>query len=152
MGRACVGGEVLALIGLLGSGKTCLVRGAAVGLGVPTEAVASPTFTLIHEYKGRVPMYHVDLYRLETYDAVNGLGLEEYTDSPAVTFIEWADKAPAVLPKDHLRITLEHLGGDRRRIALAPRGARYETLIARLRAHSPSPLPAEGEGWVRGKL
>ena len=132
IGRACEGGEVIALIGPLGSGKTCLVRGAAMGLGVPPEAVTSPTFTLIHEYTGRVPLYHVDLYRLEAYDAVNGLGLEEYTDSPAVTFIEWADRAPAVLPRDYLRMTLEHGGGDRRRIALEPHGRRSEALVARI--------------------
>ncbi|MEK6695208.1 MAG: tRNA (adenosine(37)-N6)-threonylcarbamoyltransferase complex ATPase subunit type 1 TsaE, partial [Nitrospirota bacterium] len=78
LGESCAGGETLALIGPLGAGKTCLVRGLAVGLGAPAEAVTSPTFVLIHEYAGRVPLYHVDLYRLDERDAVNGLGLEEY--------------------------------------------------------------------------
>ena len=130
LGEACLGKEVIALVGLLGAGKTCLARGIAEGLGVPASAVASPTFVLIHEYAGRLPVYHVDLYRLEERDAVNGLGLEEYTESTGVTVIEWAEKAPAVLPPDHLWIALEHLGGDRRRVALHPRGERSRKLTA----------------------
>ena len=137
LGESCAGGETLALIGPLGAGKTCLVRGLAVGLGAPAEAVTSPTFVLIHEYAGRVPLYHVDLYRLDERDAVNGLGLEEYIDSTGVTVIEWADRAPAVLPGDHLRITIEHLGGDRRRVALLPQGARPAELAAQVAARHP---------------
>jgi len=131
LGEACAEHEVMALVGPLGAGKTCLVRGIAEGLGVPTELVTSPTFVLIHEYAGRLPLYHADLYRLEERDAVNGLGLEEYTETPGVTVIEWAEKAPGVLPRDHLWITLDHLGGDRRRVALYPRGARSAELTAR---------------------
>jgi tRNA threonylcarbamoyladenosine biosynthesis protein TsaE len=134
IGRACEGGEVIGLIGPLGTGKTCLVRGVAVALGVRPESVASPTFVLIHEYTGRVPVCHVDLYRLDEREAVTGLGLEEYVESAAVTLIEWAERASAVLPRDHLRITLEHLGGDRRRVMLDPQGVRYEALLARVLA------------------
>lgn len=137
LGESCAGGETIALIGPLGAGKTCLVRGLAVGLGAPAEAVTSPTFVLIHEYAGRVPLYHVDLYRLDERDAVNGLGLEEYIDSTGVTVIEWADRAPAVLPGDHLRITIEHLGGDRRLVTLHPRGARPSELAAQVVARHP---------------
>ena len=131
LGETCAGREVMALVGPLGAGKTCLVRGIAEGLGVPTELVASPTFVLIHEYAGRLPLYHADLYRLEERDAVNGLGLEEYTETPGVTVIEWADKALGVLPRDHLWVTMDHLGGDRRRVALHPRGARSAEWVAR---------------------
>ena len=137
LGESCTGGETLALIGPLGAGKTCLVRGLAAGLGAPAEAVTSPTFVLIHEYAGRVPLYHVDLYRLDARDALNGLGLEEYIDSAGVTVIEWADRAPAVLPRDHLRITIEHLGGDRRRVTLHPQGARPAALAAQVVARHP---------------
>jgi len=137
LGESCAGGDTIALIGPLGAGKTCLVRGLAVGLGAPAEAVTSPTFVLIHEYAGRVPLYHVDLYRLDERDAVNGLGLEEYTDSTGVTVIEWADRAPAVLPGDHLRITIEHLGGDRRRVTLHPQGARSAEVAAKVIARHP---------------
>lgn len=134
IGRVCEGGEALALIGQLGTGKTCLTKGVAAGLGVPPDSVASPTFALIHEYSGRFPVCHADLYRLAPQDALNGLGLEEYLQPPWVTVIEWADRAPAVLPQEHLRITLEHLGGDRRRITLAPSGTRYEALLAKVPA------------------
>ncbi|TAL11666.1 MAG: tRNA (adenosine(37)-N6)-threonylcarbamoyltransferase complex ATPase subunit type 1 TsaE [Nitrospirae bacterium] len=137
LGEACAGGETIALIGPLGAGKTCLVRGLAAGLGAPAEAVTSPTFVLIHEYAGRVPLYHVDLYRLDARDAVNGLGLEEYVDSAGVTVIEWADRAPAVLPGDHLRVAIEHLGGDRRRVTLHPQGARPAALAAQVAARHP---------------
>lgn len=137
LGESCTGGETIALIGPLGAGKTCLARGLAVGLGAPAEAVTSPTFVLIHEYAGRVPLYHVDLYRLDERDAVNGLGLEEYLESSGVTVIEWADRAPAVLPGDHLRITIEHAGGDRRRITLRPQGARSAELTAQVIARYP---------------
>ncbi len=97
LGEACLGKEVIALVGPLGAGKTCLARGIAEGLRVPAESIASPTFVLIHEYTGRLPVYHVDLYRLDERDAVNGLGLEEYTESAGVTVIEWAEKAPVAL-------------------------------------------------------
>ena len=131
MGAACRGTEVIALVGPLGAGKTCLVRGLAEGLGVPPRTVASPTFVLIHEYAGRLPLYHVDLYRLDESEAVNRLGLEEYLESAGVTVIEWADRAPAVLPADHLRITMDHLGGDRRRLVFEPRGPQASQLAAR---------------------
>lgn len=132
LGQACTGGEVIALTGALGSGKTCLVRGVAAGLGVPAKQVASPTFALIHEYQGRVPVYHVDLFRLDPVDAVQSLGLEEYTESPAVTLIEWAEKAPRALPDDHLWITFQSQDGESRRIALHARGPRHERLIERV--------------------
>ncbi len=124
LGASCAGGEVIALVGPLGAGKTCLVRGIAEGLAVPAAAVASPTFVLIHEYTGRIPLYHVDLYRLEEREAINALGLEEYLESTGVTVIEWADRARAALPPDHLEITMSHLGDSRRSIAFNPRGPR----------------------------
>ena len=129
LGQACRGGEIIALVGPLGAGKTCLVRGLARGLGVSDQCTASPTFTLIHEYRGRVPVVHVDLYRLDAEEAANRLGLEEYLESPAVTVIEWADKIPTLLPRDHLRIELDHRGEDRRQITLFPLSASYRTLV-----------------------
>lgn len=129
IGQRCQGGEIIALVGELGTGKTCLVRGIARGLDVSRDNVASPTFALIHEYSGRIPLVHVDLYRLEEEDAVNRLGLEEYLESSAVVVIEWADKARLLLPRDHLRIVIEHHGGNHRRLSLSACGKRYHTLI-----------------------
>ena len=97
-------GAVLALHGELGSGKTCFVQGLAAALGV-TQAVTSPTFTLIHEYRGARPLYHVDLYRLPDAGAARDLGLEEYFRGDGLTAVEWAERAAALLPPDtwHLR-------------------------------------------------
>ncbi|MBV9656890.1 MAG: tRNA (adenosine(37)-N6)-threonylcarbamoyltransferase complex ATPase subunit type 1 TsaE [Verrucomicrobia bacterium] len=94
------GGDVLALVGNLGAGKTQFVKGLAAGLGLDGAAVTSPTFTLLHEYRGgKLTLHHADFYRLETAAEAATLGLEEYFDDPAaVTVIEWADKFPALLP------------------------------------------------------
>jgi tRNA threonylcarbamoyladenosine biosynthesis protein TsaE len=128
LGRACTGGEIIGLVGPLGAGKTCLVRGLARGLGVSDRSPASPTFTLIHEYHGRMPLVHVDLYRLDS-DATARLGLEEYLESSAVTVIEWADKILTLLPRDYLRIELEHRGGDQRRLTFSAFSTSYQTLV-----------------------
>jgi tRNA threonylcarbamoyladenosine biosynthesis protein TsaE len=128
IGHACQGGEIIALIGPLGAGKTCLTRGLARGLGVSDGSTTSPTFALIHEYLGRLPLVHVDMYRLDAAAAGN-LGLEEYLESAAVTVIEWADKIRTQLPSDYLRIELEHRGGDRRRITLTPFSIGYQMLV-----------------------
>lgn len=91
-------GEVLALCGELGAGKTHFVKGLAAGLGVTTEAT-SPTFTLIHEYPGgRLPLFHFDLYRLEMEEELLRIGFDDYLDAGGVLAIEWADKFPALMP------------------------------------------------------
>jgi len=92
-------GDVLALSGDLGAGKTCLVKGIAAGLGI-TQEVTSPTFTLIHEYP---PLAHVDLYRLES---AQGIGLEDYLEAPWITVIEWAERCESLLPPHTKRIHL----------------------------------------------
>lgn len=123
---------VLALSGPLGAGKTCLVQGLARGLAVSGD-VRSPTFTLIHEHPGPVPLFHVDLYRLEGPD-VESLGLDEILDTPGVTAIEWAERAAAMLPPEHLLIEFQFgRGATERCLRLVPRGARYERLIAAVR-------------------
>jgi len=109
-------GDVLALHGDLGSGKTCLVKGIAFGLGV-TQEVTSPTYTLIHEYSGgRLPLVHVDLYRLETAAQAAEIGLEDYFQEGRVIVIEWAEKIEALLPDRARHIRLESTGETSRRI------------------------------------
>lgn len=98
--RTLAAGAVLALVGGLGAGKTHFVKGLAQGLGAAPEEVTSPTFTLIHEYiGGRLPLFHLDLYRLETVEEALGLGFDDYLGSEGVLAIEWADKFPELLPK-----------------------------------------------------
>ncbi len=133
IGRSLQGGEVLALYGELGSGKTALVRGLAAGLGAAPQSVSSPTFVLIHEYRGRLRLAHADLYRLDSAAELPHLGLSDYDDGRTVMAIEWADKAGSHLPADRLEIHLRHRSPNVREIALTPQGAQARRLLARVR-------------------
>ena len=129
-------GAVVGLCGDLGAGKTCLVQGIAAGLGVPPERVTSPTFTLVAEhYTGRLPLFHLDLYRLAGAD-VEELGYADYLFGRGVTVIEWFDSLADGVVEEHLSITLTSEPGDRRRLTLVPHGETYERLLAGLFAES----------------
>ena len=99
-------GTVIALHGDLGAGKTCFIQGFAAALGID-EPITSPTYTLIGEYEGRLPLHHIDLYRLSGPVEALGLGLEEYFDADGITAIEWAERAEGLLPPDLLHIRIE---------------------------------------------
>lgn len=103
-------GLVIGLVGPLGAGKTRLVRAIAESLGVDPGAISSPTFVLIHEYYGRVPVYHFDAYRLNSADAFEDLGAAEYWNSGGICLVEWADRFQEVLPEDCWMITLSPTG------------------------------------------
>lgn len=112
------GGEIFALEGMMGAGKTHFVKGLARGLGCTTD-VTSPTFTLIHEYGGgRLPLVHADLYRLESIDEAVAIGLDEYFDGDCVVIVEWADKFPGLLPAEAQHISIRLLAGDDREVTL----------------------------------
>lgn len=103
-------GAVIALAGDLGAGKTHFVKGLAAGCGFSGD-VTSPTFTLIHEYSGgRLTLYHIDLYRLDSPDEALRIGLDEYLDGGGVTAIEWADKFPELIPPDAVWVRMRHAG------------------------------------------
>ena len=132
LGQAMGVGDVVALIGPLGSGKTTFAQGLAQGLGVAADRrVASPSFALVNEHPGRTPFVHVDFYRLRTRAELPELGIEEAYDR-AATAIEWADRFPEALPADHLKITLVVQEAGRRRLALLPTGPRSQALAAAL--------------------
>jgi tRNA threonylcarbamoyladenosine biosynthesis protein TsaE len=107
-------GSVMALHGNLGAGKTCFIQGFAAALGI-TEPITSPTYTIIGEYEGRLPLHHLDLYRLSGPEEALGLGLEEYFDVDGITAIEWAERAEGLLPPDllHIQITVDDESGAR---------------------------------------
>ena len=132
LGRLMTAGMVLGLCGDLGAGKTCLVKGIATGLGLAPEDITSPTFTLLAEhYRGRIPLYHIDLYRLEGV-AVEELGFEEYLCGQGVAVIEWFQFLPDGLIEEHLQIVFECGAGDARTLTLMPHGSVYQRLIAQV--------------------
>jgi tRNA threonylcarbamoyladenosine biosynthesis protein TsaE len=132
LGAAAQPGLVVALVGNLGAGKTRFVQAAAEGLDVPREAVNSPTFVLIHEYEGRLPVYHFDTYRLRDVDEFLELGADEYMSSDGVCFIEWADRMKEVLPRDRLTVQFEITGELSRRVRLAAGGRVSQSVLHHL--------------------
>jgi len=125
-------GDVVSLTGDLGAGKTTFVQGAARGLGV-AESVLSPTFTLVREYRGASPVFHVDVYRLDHLQDVLDLGFEEMLDSGGVVFIEWGDAIEALLPDDYLQVQMTISdGGDGRHLSVWWRGSSWATRWERL--------------------
>lgn len=121
-------GDIVALAGDLGSGKTRWVQGVCEGLGV-AGPVVSPTFTLVNEYQGRLPVYHIDLYRISNTAEILTLGLEDYLNSDGISLIEWADRAGDILPESYLTIELYHLEETKRRVVLRPHGERFISLL-----------------------
>jgi tRNA threonylcarbamoyladenosine biosynthesis protein TsaE len=124
-------GDVVSLTGDLGAGKTALVQGAARALGVD-EPVISPTFVLVREYRGDVPISHVDVYRLDRIQEVLDLGFEDYLDASGIVFVEWGDAIDVLLPDDHLRVEITAADDDVRRLALNGRGRRWAARWERL--------------------
>ena len=107
IGRQLSPGDVVALIGDLGVGKTCLTQGIARGAGVcQDETVNSPSYILINEYEGKIPIYHIDLYRLERLEDIIALGLEDYLEGDGICVIEWADRMGELLPESHIQVKI----------------------------------------------
>lgn len=125
-------GDVVALVGQLGAGKTCLTRGVAEGIGADPDIVTSPTFVLINEYEGAIPLYHFDAYRLSCPADMQALGSDEYFAGNGACLVEWADRVEECLPDDYLRVTILIDGPTSRRIRLDARGARHCELLAKL--------------------
>jgi len=126
-------GSVIALIGTLGAGKTKLVQAIAKYTGNAEETISSPTFVLLHEYEGGDrPIYHFDAYRLETAEEFQRLSPDDYFEGVGLTFVEWADKFPQILPTNHLEIRIEPFGETTRRFRLIGHGAEYAAVVRSL--------------------
>jgi tRNA threonylcarbamoyladenosine biosynthesis protein TsaE len=125
------GGELLALIGDLGAGKTCFVKGLARGLSLREEQILSPTFTMIQEHRGRLPLYHIDLYRLEAV-AIDDMGLREYLFSGAVAAVEWFERLRDAENLARLSVRISYTTANHRSIEFSASGERYARLIERL--------------------
>ena len=127
LARALRSGDVVALVGEIGAGKTTFVRGLARGLGVPDGSVASPSFVLVRQYTaGRMPLYHADLFRLDNSAAAVSVGLEECYEAGGVTLIEWANKVLGVLPEQFLEIRFEATDPETRRLTAILHGPLYQ--------------------------
>jgi tRNA threonylcarbamoyladenosine biosynthesis protein TsaE len=114
----------------LGTGKTQLIKGLATGVGVMKSTyLSSPSFTLINEYTGKIPFYHIDLFRLESEREAEQLGLEEYFQGGGITAIEWADKIPSFLPQEILFIYIVYTGKNSRSLEVIGKGKRYEEIL-----------------------
>jgi tRNA threonylcarbamoyladenosine biosynthesis protein TsaE len=134
LGALALPGDLFLLSGELGAGKTCLVQGIARGIGVQT-VVRSPTFVFATEHMGRLPLYHVDLYRVDDPREADGLGLDDYIEGDGVCAVEWAERASHLFPADHLLIEMTHVETDDRSLRLTPSGQRYTELLDGLREH-----------------
>jgi tRNA threonylcarbamoyladenosine biosynthesis protein TsaE len=131
IGQLCQGGDVILLVGNLGAGKTCFTQGIAWGLGI-NEYAASPSFVVVRELCGRLPLYHIDLYRLDRLEEIIELGLDDYLDGRGVCVVEWAEKGLGVMPAEHLLIEIARLSEVERRLQLKPGGRRYAEMLAQL--------------------
>jgi len=130
LGQLSQAGDLYLLSGELGAGKTCLVRGIAAGLGVSGHAF-SPSFVLMRQYPGRLPLYHMDFYRLERLAEIADLGLDDYLYGDGVCAIEWAERASGLLPEEHLWFSLHYVPSDEqaRTIQITAAGKRNEQLL-----------------------
>lgn len=136
LGERLTAGSVLALIGELGCGKTLFTRGLCEGLGVARRLVSSPTFVFVNEYPGRLPVFHMDLYRLDSVTQGFEIGILDYLarSESGVIIVEWAEKIQSLLPADCLRVDFQVLSARKRELALTTSGERYVSLFKGLEA------------------
>jgi len=125
-------GDIVCLFGALGSGKTTLVKGLARGLKIRENMIHSPTFVLLNEYQGRVPLYHFDLYRLEQLTEILSLGYEEFFYGQGIAVVEWAEKLGRLLPTEYLKIELFHKRLNNRVIKIAGQGTHFKGILKTL--------------------
>jgi tRNA threonylcarbamoyladenosine biosynthesis protein TsaE len=138
LGEVLAPGDVVALTGELGAGKTVFCKGVGEALGIPPDRILSPSFTIVTEHRGRLPLTHVDVYRLDTVREAEEIGLDETLAGEGVCVVEWAEKVTELLPTDCVKVTFTISGGDRREIAVAvPDQPRFETFRARSKRFQP---------------
>ncbi len=137
IGELALAGDTFLLVGALGTGKTCLTQGIAWGLNIKEYAL-SPSFVIVRELYGRLPLYHIDLYRLEHIEEIAELGLDDYLYGNGVCVVEWAEKGLEILPTEHLLIEISYLSDTERSFQLKPNGQRYIEIATQLKDFSPN--------------
>src|SRR5271157_3827842 len=138
LGSVAQAGDIFLLIGELGAGKTCLTQGIAYGLDIQ-EYTLSPSFVIMRELHGRLPLYHMDFYRLDNIAEISDLGLDDYLYGKGVCVIEWANKGLTVLPEDHLVVKIDYLADNQRSFVIEPKGERYISILKQLKNSIPCP-------------
>ena len=128
-------GDVIALSGELGSGKTWFTKGIALGLDIPSEAVTSPSFTLVNEYEGKFKLFHIDAYRLKDKSDFLSAGLDEYFYKDGIAVMEWADRWPEILPENTITIMLDIINEKKRKITISGKNSRTVEIIKHLQGY-----------------
>lgn len=132
VGKIAQAGDIFLLVGELGAGKTCLTQGIAWGLGIE-EYTLSPTFVIMRELYGRLPLYHIDLYRLDDIAEIAALGLDDYLNGNGVCVVEWAEKGLSIMPVEHLMVEIGHLGDTERNFQLKAGSQRYRKMLDQIK-------------------
>jgi len=135
IGELAQAGDIFLLVGELGTGKTCLTQGIARGLDIK-DYVLSPSFVIIRELYGRLPLYHIDLYRLDHIEEIEELGLDDYLYGNGVCVVEWAEKGLTALSEEYLLIQIDYLSDTERSFYLKPSGQRYRKLVTQLKHYA----------------
>ena len=132
LGRLLSPGDVILLTGELGAGKTCLVKGIAKRLGIIGRCITSPTFIIVNEYTGKIPLYHIDLYRIGSIEDLRDIGMEELVYGKGVTAIEWAERIKDTLPDERLEISLKWVDDKTRTIDIRAFGSHHREILKKL--------------------
>ncbi len=138
IGELALPGDIFLLVGGLGTGKTCLTQGIAWGLNIKEYAL-SPSFVIIRQLYGRLPLYHIDLYRLNHIEEIAELGLDDYLYGNGICVVEWAEKGLSLLPTEHLLIQIGYLSNSERSFQFEPSGQRYQEIVTQLKQFSLNP-------------
>ncbi len=144
IGKLATPSSVFLLEGQLGAGKTCLTQGIAWGLDI-NEYTLSPSFVIMRELYGRLPLYHIDLYRLDNIEESMELGLDDYLYGKGVCVVEWAEKALSILPEEHLMVRIKYISDTERSFELKPEGKLYEDMLIRLKESTPNLKPEKNQ-------
>jgi tRNA threonylcarbamoyladenosine biosynthesis protein TsaE len=136
IGELAESGDVFLLVGKLGTGKTCLTQGIAWGLSIQ-DYTLSPSFVIMRELYGRLPLYHIDLYRLDNIEEIADLGLDDYLYGKGVCVVEWAEKGLSILPLEHLLIEISYLSDSERKFNLKPSSQHYQKILTQLKGTIP---------------
>lgn len=145
LGLQLISGDIIALIGDLGGGKTWFTKGVAIGLDINPNDIVSPTFTLVNEYRGKQQLFHIDLYRLQNKSEILALDLEDYFSREGIVVIEWADRWPGGIPEERIQVELKIINDHTREVEFSANHLRAKEIIGALKEKVKAAGPAKGQ-------